>query len=230
MDSVIQFDILNIGEYQMQKHLIQEFNGVKFYKKREGYYKADFVKFGKTVYMHRYVWEYSNGEIPDGHHVHHIDGDKANNALSNLELISSSDHSKLHNKEREEKTPMWWKDGLEKARKAAVHWHKSEAGLAFHKELGKNSWLNRESVEWSCLNCNKPFTALVGAVKNGKGYCRNYCKTAYRNKSGVDNEKRQCVSCNTEFECNKYVKKKTCSKSCASLLLSKTKKEKNKCM
>lgn len=213
----------------MGKHPIQEFNGVKFYKKREGYYKADFVKFKSTVYMHRYVWEFHHGEIPDGFHVHHKDGDKANNHLSNLELISSSDHSKMHSKERLEKDPTWWKSGLEKARLAAADWHSSDAGIAFHKELGKLSWVGRGSVEWNCIRCAKPFTTLIGAVKNGKGYCSGYCKTAYRIESGIDDEKRHCVICNAEFEINKYVKKKTCTKVCASKLLSQTKKGK-KCI
>jgi hypothetical protein len=38
-----------------------------------------------------------NGEvIPDGHVVHHIDGDKLNNNLSNLIVCSKAQHRLLH--------------------------------------------------------------------------------------------------------------------------------------
>lgn len=35
-------------------------------------------------------------ELPDGHEVHHLDEDKTNNKMSNLILLSASDHAKLH--------------------------------------------------------------------------------------------------------------------------------------
>lgn len=46
----------------------------------------------KTFLMHRLVAEAFIGEIPSGWQVHHIDGNKQNNAVSNLEIISPKDH------------------------------------------------------------------------------------------------------------------------------------------
>lgn len=43
---------------------------------------------GKRVYEHRYVWESANGPIPDGFEINHIDGDKTNNIIENLELVT----------------------------------------------------------------------------------------------------------------------------------------------
>lgn len=63
----------------------------------EGYFGSS-----KDV-LHRDVWKFYNGEIPKGHHIHHKDGNKSNNHINNLECISSSDHSKLHNKENASK-------------------------------------------------------------------------------------------------------------------------------
>jgi hypothetical protein len=41
-------------------------------------------------YMHRYVWEQANGEIPTGCVIRFRDGDKTNVTLENLELVSRS--------------------------------------------------------------------------------------------------------------------------------------------
>jgi hypothetical protein len=49
-------------------------------------------------YMHRYVYENEmNAIIPDGYVIHHIDWNRDNNNISNLEIITLSEHSKLHN-------------------------------------------------------------------------------------------------------------------------------------
>lgn len=51
---------------------------------------------GKAIKLHVYIWERENGPKPDGHDIHHKDFDKGNFALSNLELLSKSDHQKVH--------------------------------------------------------------------------------------------------------------------------------------
>jgi hypothetical protein len=53
--------------------------------------------------VHRLVAENKvGGEIYPERVVHHIDGDKTNNAPSNLEIMSRSEHSRLHAQERYE--------------------------------------------------------------------------------------------------------------------------------
>jgi hypothetical protein len=39
---------------------------------------------GKVVEEHRLLWEKNYGKIPDGSYVHHINGDKRDNRLSNI--------------------------------------------------------------------------------------------------------------------------------------------------
>lgn len=60
---------------------------------------------GKTYLQHRYVMEeYLGRPLLANEHVHHKDGDKGNNNIDNLELLSASEHLKLHRaQERAEK-------------------------------------------------------------------------------------------------------------------------------
>lgn len=48
----------------------------------------------KQLRLHRFIWECHNGIIEDTSLViNHIDGDKHNNSLDNLELVTSSENS-----------------------------------------------------------------------------------------------------------------------------------------
>lgn len=59
-------------------------------------YKAMKVK-GRRIDQHRKVIEDFLGEkIPEGYVVHHKDGDKRNNSLSNLEVMTRTEHSRMH--------------------------------------------------------------------------------------------------------------------------------------
>lgn len=50
---------------------------------------------GKPHKEHRLVWEQHNGQIPNGFDIHHIDGNKLNNDIKNLEMIQHGRHSEL---------------------------------------------------------------------------------------------------------------------------------------
>lgn len=58
-----------------------------------------FIKVGsaKRKLLHRYVWELYYGPIPEGFIVHHKNENKKCNCITNLELITLSKHSIMHN-------------------------------------------------------------------------------------------------------------------------------------
>jgi hypothetical protein len=45
-----------------------------------------------TINSHRFVWVYFNGRIPDGMEVNHINFDKTDNRIVNLELVSAAEN------------------------------------------------------------------------------------------------------------------------------------------
>lgn len=66
-------------------------------EKFQGYYCYR-TKNGRYVYLHREVYEMHYGPIPSGYIVHHKDGNKLNNSIENLELLSRAEHASVHHK------------------------------------------------------------------------------------------------------------------------------------
>ena len=61
-------------------------------------YAPEHPRAGKDGYIleHILVWENANGPVPDGFEIHHVDGNKTNNALENLTILPKAEHSSLH--------------------------------------------------------------------------------------------------------------------------------------
>jgi hypothetical protein len=57
------------------------------------------------AYSHVLVWASSGHPMPKPHEtLHHRDGNKGNNRLDNLEVISRAEHSRLHAMQRRRRT------------------------------------------------------------------------------------------------------------------------------
>lgn len=54
------------------------------------------------LYAH-FVWEEAHGAIPVGMSVHHEDGNRLNDAIENLLLVSKADHLAIHRPEFKDK-------------------------------------------------------------------------------------------------------------------------------
>ena len=190
------------------------FDGLLFRKdKRTGYY----LNKSTQTRLHRYVWEYYNGKIPTGHHIHHIDLNKNNNEIENLRIMSAGEHMKLHgttwDDERKKRQTIILK---EKATPKAAEWHGSSAGIAWHMtQYNANREKLHKRIEMVCIQCGKTY---VAEITGSNRFCSNNCKSAYRRKMGVDNETRTCIICGNQYTVNKYSKSKTCSKKCSSAM------------
>lgn len=197
------------------------FNGFRFHRYPNGkcesdrkYYRGWVRIDGKLVkvYLHRYMWELANGEIPEGYCVHHLDGDYNHNSLDNFALMRADEHEKLHTKLYGEYTWKKIKKALDDCRDRAAQWHASEDGRKWHSENGKKMWRNKPVRQYVCQVCGKTFESNSA---NPPKFCSNSCKSKWRIQSGMDNEERNCPVCGAKFTVNKYAKTKCCSRSCA---------------
>lgn len=202
----------------------QEFAGIKFREEWPGgYYIHNFT--GYNIRMHRFVWEYYNGSIPEGYDVHHVDGNRANNDISNLQLLKSSDHKRLHGEKLTDEQREWYRQNLNNvARPKAIEWHKSERGSEWHKEHIKQQ--HKDGVFKKKLICTQCGKEYIGEQrKNGSNtFCSGACKAKYRRQSGVDNIECECVVCGKKFMSNKIRPSKCCSQKCGSVLAYRNRK------
>ena len=148
----------------------QTFNGESFYL-CGNYYQH------KGKRLHRVVWEYYNGEIPKGYHVHHIDADRSNNNIENLQCIPGVKHvcDHGHTPERLEYGRMH----IKRIRPKASEWHRSEAGRAWHSEMAKRNNANRTYQTYVCTQCGQEFQSKRIYPKDSNRFCGNNCRAKY---------------------------------------------------
>lgn len=159
-------------EVEVISRTVQKFNGESFYLC--GMY---FQHKGKR--LHRAVWEYHHGEIPKGYHVHHVDGDRCNNNISNLTLLLGSNHLSEHMNDSERKAKS--RKDIRKAIAAAPAWHGSEEGRLWHSERGKKNWEEAPLRSYVCSYCGKTYQTKNVSYK-GNHFCHQNCRAAYRRR------------------------------------------------
>lgn len=188
----------------------QYFNGRKYTRDdKTGYY----LNSTSRERIHRAVWAHYNGPIPDGYAIHHIDEDKSNNCIENLQLISRSEHATLHGNERAATNYEWMYQNIrEKAAPKAVEWHKSEVGRKWHSEHGKEVLRNLQPRKRICEECGKEYTTKKMSISR---FCSNGCKSKWRRENGLDDIEKVCPVCGKKFPTNKYSGTITCGRSCA---------------
>jgi hypothetical protein len=178
------------------------YDGLSFCRDdKTGYYLNSTIR----KRLHRYVWEREVGPIPKGCHIHHIDGNKANNDITNLSILTGSGHQKLHGKDPARKNKS--RQNILKAISAAPAWHRSEEGKRWHSEHMRGFKQPRE--EKICEQCGAKYSGTKASR-----FCSNKCKAKWRRQEGLDNVEKVCEWCGKTYLTNKYAKQKYCSDEC----------------
>lgn len=71
----------------------QVYGGKKFTLRNTGYYS---LTTGNRGLMHRYVWQKEVGKIPKGWDIHHINEDRTDNRIENLECLPKAEHTRKY--------------------------------------------------------------------------------------------------------------------------------------
>lgn len=85
------FYVSNLGRVMINDRLS------KIHEDRDGYLTVRVNN--KKQMVHRLVYEYFGNDFNKDYHIHHIDGNKQNNCIDNLECVSPSEHNRKHHKD-----------------------------------------------------------------------------------------------------------------------------------
>ena len=165
------------------------FNGIKYGITPQGYFRATLREHSskKNISrLHRAIWSYHNGDIPEGHDIHHKDENKSNNDISNLACMKHKHHSIHHLDISLGKS---WYEKPEKTYVCSYCGKLFESVHAYGENQNKYCsstcgdkfrYKEKHEKEWEkvCPHCGKFFIAK----RSDQIYCNNICAQVVRTK------------------------------------------------
>ena len=106
----------------------------------------------KNFYVHRFVYECFNGNIPDKMQINHIDSNKQNNFINNLELVTHLENMKHALEARKYKT------------KIEIKTEKPIKSIKMDIEMGES---DDEFTEDEKQKIDKKCNTLINKINNG---------------------------------------------------------------
>lgn len=176
----------------------QCFNGVTYTKNNHGH-------FSTPTSIHRVVWSYYHGKIPQGDYViHHIDQNKGHNDIDNLQILAKSVHSIIHN-------------AIPRPEKICP-----VCGKKFIPQNNHQIYCSRScSAKCEASTTTEKICPVCGKIFIKKRNRQIYCSTNCRILRQKNYEQRTCVICGKGFSVSiNHPEKKTCSPHCAGQLAS----------
>ena len=184
----------------------------------------------RTVVNYRKMWEEFHGcDIPQGWHIHHLDGDSHNNDISNLLACSVEEHAKLHTDMNQPWCANWILKGSgDMSGKNHFNWGKTKLNylplmVASEKTSGQNHYTRRVGfiVSEEMAKSRKSHSDRMSGEGNsffGKRHTedsKQKLRRENRDPEGLkkvsDQQKLKshtCEDCNKKFNAGNYTKHK----------------------
>lgn len=210
---VLERDLTAPPQVEVIDDTHQRFNGVTYCKGRDGH-------FVHNHFIHRDVWQYYIGEIPTGYEIHHVDENKANNTIDNLQCLTKKQHSKIHH----EKMPVA-EYVCEVCGKTYVTSIFARSNRFCSKHCRNHAEAKRGGEEKICAYCGKNFIAFRGATGD---CCSHSCASKLQHKEKPRQKifiEKTCPICGKVFSVTLTRKnQECCSFSCSRKLMWRNKK------
>ena len=160
------YEVSNLGGVRSLNYMHTEKIKLLSQANVNGYLKVGLWKDGKCkfVSVHRLVWETFNGLIPEGMQVNHINENKTDNRLENLNLMTPKENTN-------------WGNGIKRHADKQLNDHRSKPVLQFTldgelvkewpsaREAHRNGF-NQANVSRCCLGKQKQYKGFIWKFKN----------------------------------------------------------------
>lgn len=174
IDGFEAYQVSNLGKVRSLDRYGNTGYGIRLYKGRilrpgkssGGYLTVVLYKDNKpsTFKVHRLVWQAFKGQIPEGMQVNHIDEDKSNNSLNNLNLMTPKENIN-------------WGTGNERRAKSMIN-HKSLSKPIIQYSLNGDKLAEFEGTHDAArqlgINPGNINNALKGRIKTAGGFKWKY--------------------------------------------------------